>query len=86
MFEDLSNLLEITISECQLALIRKGEVIASGYNIDLDELRITQQVATDYLNQLEIRERTYTGIDTIKVGFNVIHGCFIQVSRRAVAI
>ncbi len=36
---------------------------------------------TDYLDRLEIREREKLGIDTLKVGYNAVHGYYIQVSR-----
>ncbi len=37
--------------------------------------------ATDYLDRLEIRERERTGLDTLKVGYNAVHGYYIQISR-----
>ncbi len=37
--------------------------------------------ATQYLENLEIRERQQTGIDTLKIGYNAVHGYYIQISR-----
>ena len=55
-------------------LVRDGGVIASGYNEELDEWRALADGATDYLERLEVRERERTGLDTLKVGFNAVHG------------
>ncbi|MWP62502.1 DNA mismatch repair protein MutS [Gilliamella sp. Pas-s25] len=80
-FENLANLLTRAIVEAPPVIIRDGGVIASGYNAELDELRCLADGATNYLEQLEIRERETLGIDTLKVGFNAVHGYYIQISR-----
>ncbi|NWA36873.1 DNA mismatch repair protein MutS [Pseudomonas reactans] len=80
-FNELVELLERAIIEAPPVLVRDGGVIAPGYNAELDEWRALADGATDYLDQLEIREREKLGLDTLKVGFNGVHGYFIQVSR-----
>ena len=80
-FVELRTLLERAIIESPPVLIRDGGVIAPGYNAELDEWRALADGATDYLDQLEIREREKLGLDSLKVGFNAIHGYYIQVSR-----
>ncbi|VEJ54389.1 DNA mismatch repair protein MutS [Pragia fontium] len=80
-FDELQDLLERAVIESPPVLIRDGGVIASGYNAELDEWRALADGATDYLDRLEIREREKLGLDTLKVGFNAIHGYYIQVSR-----
>ncbi|ELQ6242531.1 DNA mismatch repair protein MutS [Cronobacter sakazakii] len=80
-FAELRDLLERAIIEAPPVLVRDGGVIAPGYNEELDEWRALADGATDYLDRLEIREREKLGIDTLKVGFNAVHGYFIQVSR-----
>ncbi len=75
------ELLQRAISENPALLIREGGVIASGYNAELDEWRDLAQGATNFLTQLEVREREATGIDTLKIGFNAVHGYFIQISQ-----
>ena len=62
-------------------LIRDGGVIAEGYNAELDEWRMLSDGATQYLENLEKRERESTGIDTLKIGFNAVHGYYIQISQ-----
>ncbi|WP_432734993.1 DNA mismatch repair protein MutS [Cronobacter sakazakii] len=80
-FAELRDLLERAIIEAPPVLVRDGAVIAPGYHEELDEWRALADGATDYLDRLEIREREKLGIDTLKVGFNAVHGYFIQVSR-----
>ena len=80
-FTDLRELLERAVIEAPPVLVRDGGVIAPGYNAELDEWRALADGATDYLDRLEIREREKLGLDTLKVGFNAVHGYYIQVSR-----
>ncbi|WP_394372963.1 DNA mismatch repair protein MutS [Mixta calida] len=80
-FDELRELLERAIIEAPPVLVRDGGVIAPGYNAELDEWHALADGATDYLDRLEIREREKLGLDTLKVGFNAVHGYYIQVSR-----
>ncbi|KHD99567.1 DNA mismatch repair protein MutS [Pantoea stewartii] len=80
-FSDLRTLLEQAVVESPPVLIRDGGVIAPGYHAELDEWRALADGATDYLDRLEIREREKLGLDSLKVGFNGVHGYYIQVSR-----
>ncbi|EIC82420.1 DNA mismatch repair protein MutS [Serratia sp. M24T3] len=80
-FDELIALLEHAIIEAPPVLVRDGGVIAPGYNTELDEWRALADGATDYLDRLEIREREKLGLDTLKVGFNGVHGYYIQISR-----
>ena len=74
-------LLQKAIIETPPLLIRDGGVIAESYNAELDEWRILSAGATQYLENLEQRERESTGIDTLKIGFNAVHGYYIQISQ-----
>ena len=80
-FSELHDLLERAIIENPPQLIRDGGVIAAGYNAELDEWRDLADGATQYLENLEQREREATGIDTLKIGFNAVHGYYIQISQ-----
>ncbi|OZN24620.1 DNA mismatch repair protein MutS [Actinobacillus seminis] len=75
------TLLQQAIVENPPLLIRDGGVIAPGYHRELDEWRELAEGATHYLEQLEQREREATGIDTLKIGFNTVHGYYIQISQ-----
>lgn len=80
-YPDLSTLLQKAVIENPPVVIRDGGVIADGYDAELDELRNISTNAGEFLNQLEVRERERTGIATLKVGYNRVHGYFIEISR-----
>ncbi len=80
-FPDLLDILQRAVIENPPAVIRDGGVIARGYDAELDELTALSQNAGDYLTRLEIRERERTGIATLKVGYNRVHGYYIEISR-----
>jgi DNA mismatch repair protein MutS len=62
-------------------LIRDGGVIADGYDDELDELRAIATNADQYLLDLEAREKQRTGISTLKLGYNRVHGYYIEISK-----
>ena len=61
--------------------IADGGTIRSGYNAELDELRDLQQNGRQYIAQIETRERTRTGIQSLKVRFNNVFGYYIEISK-----
>ncbi|CAM4068123.1 DNA mismatch repair protein MutS [Vibrio neonatus] len=79
--ESLCELLERAIKENPPVVIRDGGVLAEGYNEELDQWRDLANGATEYLEKLEADERERHGIDTLKVGYNAVHGFYIQVSK-----
>jgi len=81
LFAELTVLLQQAIIEHPPLLIRDGGVIAPGYDTELDELRSLQENAGAVLAEMEARERAQTGIATLKVGYNRVHGYYIEVSR-----
>ncbi|SUC10538.1 DNA mismatch repair protein MutS [Pasteurella canis] len=80
-FSTQLDLLQRALIDNPPMLIRDGGVIAAGYNAELDEWRSLSEGATRYLEDLERRERESTGIDTLKIGFNAVHGYYIQISQ-----
>ncbi|HXG29647.1 MAG TPA: DNA mismatch repair protein MutS [Nevskiales bacterium] len=62
-------------------LIRDGGVIRTGYDAELDHLRQLSENADGFLTALEARERARTGIEALKVGYNRIHGYYIELGR-----
>ncbi|KFL35536.1 DNA mismatch repair protein MutS [Arenimonas donghaensis] len=66
-------------------LMRDGGVIAEGFDAELDELRSLSTTADQFLVDLEARERAATGIATLKVGYNRVHGYFIEISKGQAA-
>ncbi len=78
---ELHTLLSRAIIANPPQILRDGGVIAAGYDAELDELRALSEHANHYLVELEGRERQRTGIANLKVGFNRVHGYYIEISR-----
>jgi len=79
------ELLKRALIELPPQLIRDGGVLASGYDAALDELRDISENADRYLTDLETRERARTGLPSLKVGYNRVHGYYIELSRGQAA-
>lgn len=78
---EIVELLEKAIIENPPMLIRDGGVIAQGYDAELDELRNLSSNSEQFLLDLEQRERERTGIASLKVSYNRVHGYYIEISR-----
>lgn len=63
--------------------LREGGVFALGYNEELDQLRKVTTHSANWLAELERDERERTGIATLKVGYNRVHGYYIETSKAA---
>lgn len=81
LFPDLAELLDSAVVEQPPVLIRDGGVIRDGFDAELDEQRQLAAGATDFLQQIETRERKRTGISTLKIGYNKVHGYYLEASR-----
>ena len=77
----LATLLAAAIRDEPSSVLREGGVIADGFDAELDELRAIQTNCGDFLLALETREKARTGISTLKVEYNRVHGFYIEVSR-----
>jgi DNA mismatch repair protein MutS len=80
-FPDTVDLLQRAIIENPPVVLREGGVIAEGYDQELDELRAISTNAGNFLVELENREKEKTGLSTLKVGYNRVHGYFIEISK-----
>ena len=80
-YPELADLLERAIIDNPPVVIRDGGVIREGFDEELDELRNISENAGQYLLDVETRERERTGISTLKVGYNRVHGYYIEISR-----
>ena len=79
------DLLKRALIELPPQLIRDGGVLATGFDAVLDELRDISENADRYLTDLETRERARTGLPSLKVGYNRVHGYYIELSRGQAA-
>ncbi len=80
-YPDLAALLARAIFDNPPVVIREGGVIADGFDAELDELRQLSTNAGDFLAKLEAEEKARTGFSTLKVGYNRVHGYYIEISR-----
>lgn len=80
LFPDLLALLQKALIENPPVTIRDGGVISAGYHPELDELRNLSSNAEQYLTDLEFREQQRTGVSALKVGYNRVHGYYIEMS------
>ncbi len=82
LHEPVVALLAAAIAAEPGAQIRDGDVIAPGYDGELDELRRIATHTDEFLLDLERRERERSGLPALKLGYNRVQGFFIEVSRR----
>ncbi len=78
--QSLVTLLQSSLRAEPATVLRDGGVIADGLDVELDELRGIQTNCGDFLLELETRERSRSGIATLKVEYNRVHGFYIEVS------
>lgn len=79
--DEHAHLLQSAIVAQPPVLARDGGVFAEGYDAELDELRTLSTHADQFLIDLEARERASSGIATLKVGYNRVHGYYIEISK-----
>ncbi|GJM06819.1 MAG: DNA mismatch repair protein MutS [marine bacterium B5-7] len=80
-FPEIEDLLVRAVIDNPPVLIRDGGVIAPGFDEQLDEYRALSEHSEGFLVKLEQEEREKTGISTLKVGYNRVHGYFIEISK-----
>ncbi len=80
-FHGLHQRLMQAIVENPPVLLRDGNVIAEGFDNELDELRKIRDHAGQFLIDLEIKEREQSGIPTLKIGYNRVSGYYIELTR-----
>ncbi|MCC6196639.1 MAG: DNA mismatch repair protein MutS, partial [Burkholderiales bacterium] len=76
-----AKLLARAVAPEPAAMVRDGGVIANGYDAELDELRAIDDNCGAFLLELEARERSRTGIASLKVEYNRVHGFYIEVTH-----
>jgi len=81
-YPELAALLEKAIIDNPPAVIRDGGVLKTGYDSELDELQSLSENAGQFLIDLETREKARTGLANLKVGYNRIHGYFIELPSK----
>jgi len=82
-FDRERTLLNDALNDEVPATLKDGGVIKTGFDSTLDELRNLSENADNFLTELEARERKRTGIATLKVGYNRVHGYYLEVSKAS---
>ena len=78
---ELAATLSHAIIENPPVVIRDGGVIAEGFDEALDELRAISENAAEFLVKMELQEKETTGLSSLKVGYNRVHGYYIEISK-----
>ena len=84
--EDVSSRILAAIAENPPANLTDGGTVRRGYSAELDELRDISLNSRQYIAQIEARERTRTGIGSLKVRFNNVFGYYIEISKANLAL
>jgi len=82
LLPELTAYLDIAVVDTPPSTIRDGGVIADGFDSELDDLRNLSSDVNQYLVDLENREKKRTGLSSLKVGYNRVHGYYIEISRQ----
>jgi len=85
-FHELYELLDFAINEDPPITIKEGNIIKSGYNNEVDELRKIKKSGKDFISQFEAEERERTGIKNLKIGYNKVFGYYIEVSKGQLSL
>lgn len=83
--EDLTGLITEAIDDNPPAIITEGGLIKSGYNAEVDDLKNIKENSRTILLKIEAREKTATGISTLRVKFNKVFGYYIEISKGALS-
>ncbi len=78
---DLEIFLRASLMENPPQTTREGNIIATGYNSEVDSLRELVRGSERWLDRFEEREKKRTGVKTIKTGYNKVHGYYIEITK-----
>lgn len=78
---DVVALISLAIADDPPVNLENGGVIRQGFSQELDQLRLTSKNAKQYMTDLQVKERTRTGIKSLKVGYNRVFGYYIEVTK-----
>lgn len=79
--DDVRRLLDSSIKEEPSLSIKDGNIIKDGYNVEVDELRESKLHGKEWIAALENQEREFTGIKSLKVGYNKVFGYYIEITK-----
>ena len=80
-YVEIYNLIDESINIDAPFSLKDGGVIKSGYNSELDEIKLMSSNSKSYIASLEIKEKERTGLKSLRVGYNRVFGYYIEVSK-----
>ena len=83
--EDVATLIAAGIAENPPFVLRDGGIIADGYNPELDDLRTISREGKGFIARLEAKEKSRTGISSLKIRYNKVFGYYIEVTKANLA-
>ncbi len=78
---DIHDILDKSIMDQVAVSIKEGDIIKDGFNKEIDELRSAKRDGKAWVLELERKEREFTGIKSLKVGYNKVFGYYIEITR-----
>ena len=81
VLEDISTLLSKSLLDDPATSIKEGNIIRTGYSDKVDELREAKLNGKQWIASLESKEREFTGIKSLKIGYNKVFGYYIEISK-----
>lgn len=79
--QDIYSLIDTSVQDTPSLSVKEGNIIKNGYNEAVDELRNAKTHGKEWIASLEAEEREFTGIKSLKVGYNKVFGYYIEISR-----
>lgn len=79
--DDIRELLESSINDNPSMSLKDGDIIKEGYNREIDELRDIKANGKVWIANLESKEREFTGINSLKIGYNKVFGYYIEITK-----
>jgi len=79
--DGLSDLIQSALLDEPPVKLTEGGLFKDGYHAELDELNLLMRDAKTSLRETEARERSQTGVSSLKVGYNKVFGYYIEVSK-----
>ena len=79
--EDISSILSSALLEDPSTSVKEGNIIKNGYSEVVDDLREAKFNGKEWIASLENKEREFTGIKSLKIGYNKVFGYYIEISK-----
>lgn len=79
--DEIASLIARSIDDNPPLVIKEGGIIKEGFNKELDDIKFLQSHGEEWLEEFEAREREKTGIKNLRVGYNRVHGYYIEITK-----